>query len=104
MCGLCGVFLGEEGWSDTALTSMNQGGRTRRHERLHRVALANRVLGPMRMQVADWNGASYTLRGQTGQTVIVHSIAELWPAAEKLRRSPIDPLDPDVIESMERAR
>lgn len=44
MCGLCGVFLTEGSWSDTSVTSLAAGGRTARHERLHRVALANRVL------------------------------------------------------------
>ena len=40
MCGLCGVFLTETHWADSAVSDA----RTRRHERLHRVALTNRVL------------------------------------------------------------
>lgn len=103
MCGLCGVFGTEEAWSDAGVTAVGEGGRTRRHERLHRVAIANRVLKPFGMQVTDWNGVSYTVRSQTGQTVIVNSIAEVWPAAEKFRRQVIDPLDPRVIEAMRRA-
>ena len=44
MCGLCGVFLTETHWTDALGCARGSGGRTRRHERLHRVALANRVL------------------------------------------------------------
>ena len=102
MCGLCGVFLTESSWSDATVTSPADGGRTRRHERLHRVALANRVLRHCGLKVADWNGASYLLSSQTGQTSIVNSVAGLWPVAEQLRRQPIDPLDERLIAALER--
>lgn len=101
MCGLCGVFS-EQHWSDAAVTSVDQGGRTRRHERLHRVALANRVLKQFRIRVSDWNGASYVVTGPTGQTTIVQSIASVWPVAEQIRRMPIDPLDEAVITAVAR--
>jgi hypothetical protein len=102
MCGLCGVFLSESSWSDATVTSLADGGRTRRHERLHRVALVNRVLKLCSMKVADWNGTSYLLSGPTGQTSIVASVAGLWPVAEQLRRQTIDPLDERLIAALER--
>jgi len=102
MCGLCGVFLTETSWSDASVGSAAQGARTRRHERLHRVALANRVLRHFGGKVADWNGVSYLVSGPTGQTSIVSSIAAVWPVAEQLRKQRIDPLDEQLIEALER--
>ncbi|HZP87835.1 MAG TPA: hypothetical protein VFB54_13550 [Burkholderiales bacterium] len=103
MCGLCAVLMSEEGWSDASVTAVDQGGRTRRHERLHRVALANRVLRHYRVKLSDWNGVSYVVNGQTGQSVIVSSIAAVWPAVERLRGQVIDPLDERLIEALEAA-
>lgn len=100
MCGLCGVFLTEGSWSDTSVTSLAAGGRTGRHERLHRVALANRVLKLFHVSVADWNGVSYVVSDATGQTEIVASIAAVWPVAERMSKRPIDPLDERVIAAM----
>ncbi|MGH8677788.1 MAG: hypothetical protein ACREUQ_05485 [Burkholderiales bacterium] len=102
MCGLCGVFLVESHWSDAPVGAPGSGGRTRRHERLHRVALANRILQQYGLKLSDWNGSAYLLAGQTGQTSIVPSVAAVWPAAEQLRKQPIDPLDERLIEVLER--
>ena len=103
MCGLCGVFAGETHWTDATVGSCDSGARTRRHERLHRVAQANRVLKIYGMKLGDWQGSAYLLSGQTGQTAIVSSVAAVWPEAERLRRQPIDPLDARLIEVLERA-
>jgi len=102
MCGLCGVFLTETSWSDASVGSMAAGARTRRHERLHRVALANRVLRLFSSKVTDWNGVSYLVSGPTGQTSIVPSVAAVWPVVEQLRKQRIDPLDERLIEALER--
>lgn len=102
MCGLCGVFLSEMSWSDASVGSAAAGARTRRHERLHRVALANRVLKHYGSKVSDWNGVSYLVSGPTGQTSIVASMAAVWPIVEQLRKQPIDPLDERLIEALER--
>ena len=102
MCALCGVFLAESNWSDAAVTSAASGGRTHRHERLHRVALANRILKHCSVKVTDWNGASYIVSGPTGQTAIVASIAAVWPVAEQLGKQPIVPLDERLIGALER--
>ena len=102
MCGLCGVFLAETSWSDAAVGSTAAGARTRRHERLHRVALANRVLKHFGTKAADWNGVSYVVSGSTGQSAIVPSLAAVWPAAERLRKQRIDPLDEQLLEALER--
>ncbi len=101
MCGLCGIFLTESHWTDAALAGSGNGGRTRRHERLHRVALANRILKRYGLKLTDWQGSAYLLGSQTGQTAIVPSVAAVWPAAERLRRQSIDPLDERLIEALE---
>jgi len=102
MCGLCGVFLTETHWADSAVASSADGARTRRHERLHRVALTNRVLRHYGLKVGDWQGSAYLLSTLTGQTTIVPSIAAVWPAAEQLRKRALDPLDEGLIEALER--
>jgi hypothetical protein len=102
MCGLCGVFAGETHWTDVTVGTGDSGARTRRHERLHRVAQANRILKIYGMKLSDWQGSAYLLSGQTGQTAIVPSVAAVWPEAERLRRQPIDPLDARLIEVLER--
>jgi hypothetical protein len=101
MCGLCSVFLTETHWSDAAVATPESGGRTRRHERLHRVALANRVLKRYGLKLADWQGSAYLLSGPTGQNAVVPSIAAVWPAAEHMRKQALDPLDPELIEALE---
>jgi hypothetical protein len=97
MCGLCGVFLTETHWADSAVSDA----RTLRHERLHRVALTNRVLKHYGLKVGDWHGSAYLVSSQTGQTTIVPSIAAVWPAVEQLRKRALDPLDESLIEALQ---
>lgn len=101
MCGLCGIFLTEVHWTDATVAAADGGGRTRRHERLHRVALANHILKQYGLKLTDWQGSAYLLGSQTGQTAIVPSVAAVWLAAERLRRQAIDPLDERLIEVLE---
>lgn len=102
MCGLCGVFLGEAHWADVTVSASGIGGRTRRHERLHRVAQANRILKHYGLKLSDWQATAYLLSSHTGQTVIAPSVAAVWPAAESLRKKLIDPLDAQLIDVLER--
>lgn len=102
MCGLCGIFLTETHWADSMVGDADEGARTRRHERLRRVALTNRVLRHYGLKVSDWQGSAYLLSTLTGQTNVVPSIAAVWPAAEQLRKRAVDPLDEGLIEALER--
>lgn len=102
MCGLCGVFLTETHWAEAPVSVPGSGGRTRRHERLHRVAVANRILKHYGLKVSDWQGSAYLLASQTGQTSVVPSIAAVWPAAEQWRGRSLDPLDETLIQALER--
>jgi hypothetical protein len=101
MCGLCGVFLTETHWTDASMSDAEVA-RTRRHERLHRVALTNRVLKHYGFKLVDWQGTSYVLNGPTGQSSIVPSVAAVWPTAEQMRKRTLDPLDQTLIEALER--
>ncbi|HKQ23734.1 MAG TPA: hypothetical protein VJT81_04725 [Burkholderiales bacterium] len=101
MCALCGIFLTEAHWTDAAVGAAGSGGRTRRHDRLHRVAQANRILKQYGLKLTDWHGSAYLLGSQTGQTVIVPSVAAVWPASERLRKQSIDPLDERLIDVLE---
>lgn len=108
MCGLCGVFLSEAHWAEAGV--LDQGGalagersaRTRRHERLHRVALANRILGHYGLALSDWQGSAYLLSSRTGRHSVVPDIAAVWPQAEQMRRRMLDPLDQQLIAALER--
>ena len=101
MCALCGVFSGEVHWTDASMGAAGSGARTRRHDRLHRVAQTNRILSRYGLKLSDWQGSAYLLAGQTGQTLIVPSVAAVWAQADRLRKRAIDPLDVRLIEMLE---
>ena len=106
MCALCGVLGGTEHWTDAVarpgVFTRNTDAASRRRERMHRVAAANRVLGYYRMNLADWQGSAFVLATATGKSEIVDNLAHLWIAAERLLGRPCDPLDAELIALMER--
>jgi hypothetical protein len=108
MCALCGVLGGEDHWTDAAarpgVFTRNVGPLQRRRERAHRVACAQRVLAHFGLVLSDWQGKSYVLSTATGKTEIVDSLTHLWSTAEKLVGAPCDPLDPALIQRLERDR
>jgi hypothetical protein len=95
---------GDAHWTDGAATigtGSDTDARTRRAERLHRVALSNAVLGHYGLALADWQGSSYLLSNRTGRTEIVGDLAQLWQMAERMLGRRCDPLDPTLIERLE---
>ena len=56
----------------------------------------------MGLGLSEWSASSYVLRTKTGRSEMVSSLAELWPAAERLLGRPCDPLDPDLLSRMAR--
>jgi len=42
------------------------------------------------------------LRGRTGRTALVNNLSEMWAAADDLSRQDCDPLDPDLLQRLER--
>ncbi|WP_181704846.1 hypothetical protein [Chthonobacter rhizosphaerae] len=107
MCSLCGVIGGNEHWADAVarpgVYTRNTERVDRRRERMNRVRLANRVLAPFGLSLADWQGTSFLLSTRTGKTEIIEDLGHLWPAAERLIGRPCDPLDPAVMAAVERA-
>ncbi|MDH3669510.1 MAG: hypothetical protein OEN23_21545, partial [Paracoccaceae bacterium] len=71
MCGLCGVLGAEDHWTDAAGSTRifgNAGAsRTRRQERLRRVAIGNKILAHYGLKLSDWQGSAYILRNRTGR-------------------------------------
>jgi len=106
MCALCGVLGGTEHWTDAVarpgVFTRSTDPVSRRRERMHRVAEANRVLSHYRMTLADWQGSAFVLSTATGKTEIVDNLAHLWIAAERLLGRSCDPLDEELIALMER--
>ena len=105
MCALCGVLGGSDHWTDAVarpgVFTRNTDAASRRRERMHRVAAANRILQHYRMTLADWQGSSFVLSTATGKTEIVDNLAHLWMAAERLLGRSCDPLDDELIAGLE---
>ena len=97
MCGLCGLFATGRHWTDGA----GPGQRTGEGERRHRAAVANAVLALWGLRLSSWAGR-FTLTGRTGKSAVVDNLGALWPQAERIAGRPLDPLDPAVIERIER--
>ena len=74
-----------------------------RRARTTRVRVLNRVLDHYGLEVDDWAGAVYTLRDRKGAAVVVQDVGMLWQEAASLAGRPLDPLDPRLLESLERA-
>ena len=56
----------------------------RLRERAVRTRLVSVVLGGYGLQFQDWEGSSYILRDRKGNSAIVHDLAQLWTAAERM--------------------
>jgi hypothetical protein len=101
MCALCGVLGGNDHWTDPVkregVYTRGSSPSDRRRERLIRIAEANTMLKLWSLSLDDWQGSTYILRTMTGASEVIDNLAALWPAAEKLARRPLDPLEPAII-------
>ena len=98
MCGLCGVLAGADHWADAAVTT----GGTRSQRRQLRNRVANEVLAYYGLGLREAPSGSSLLQNRTGQAALVPHLGALWPAAERLAKRPLDPLDPDLIAALTR--
>jgi len=73
---------------------------TRGAERQRRIALVNMLLRPYRLQLFD-TGARLALRGPTGRTELIETLAHVWTAADRICSSSIDPLDDHLLEQLD---
>ena len=92
MCGLCGTVDADHHWAGGG--GANDSAAARRQERVRLAALANALLTPTRIRVEDFGGQSFVVRSPTGAAEVVASLPEVWRAAERLGRAPVDPLGP----------
>jgi hypothetical protein len=105
MCVLCGELVLNVHWTDQGnhdLEYGNRGGagnvlRDVRRDRLRRAGYANDILAFYGLKLADWNGIKYILSSKKGAQIIINSLGELWPEAQKLCGDRIDPLDPGLL-------
>jgi hypothetical protein len=101
MCALCGTLGAADHWTDAiarpGVFTRNTDALSRRRERMHRVAAANRILKHYQMTLADWQGSAFTLSTFTGKTEMVEDLSHLWAAAERLLGRKCDPLDDALL-------
>jgi hypothetical protein len=64
--------------------------------------VANKVLAYYGLSLRGSDGGRLLLQNRTGQTALVPHLGALWPAAERLAKRPLDPLDPDLIAALTR--
>jgi hypothetical protein len=101
VCSHCGSLAAGPHWSEAGGDRAQVGARREAlRERLLRVALLNRALAPVGLQVQEWEESAYVLRSPTGETVLVDNLTALLVEAERLARRPIDPLDPEYLERL----
>ena len=98
MCGLCGALAGADHWADAEVTA----GGTHSQRRQLRNRVANEVLAYYGLNLKQAPSGSSLLQNRTGQTALVPHLGALWPAAERLAKRPLDPLDPDLIAALTR--
>jgi hypothetical protein len=98
MCGLCGILAGADHWADRGAAPE---GSTPSQLRQLRTRLANRVLAHYGLKLTEAPG-TLMLRSATGQSALVPHLGALWPAADRIGRKPLDPLDGELIEALSR--
>lgn len=108
MCALCGVLGGKGHWSDSASAPAVFAARpepqTRLRERQARVRILNAVLKHHGVVAKDWSGNAYLLTSRTGRTAIVDTVAEIWPAVERISGRVCDPLDEQYLGALATAK
>lgn len=85
--------MAKEHWAE-------EGGGAR--ARTFRASALNRVLGHYGLDVQAWGAGAYVLRDQKGGTAVVSDLGALWVEAERLSGAPLDPLDPSLVEALQR--
>lgn len=104
MCVLCGDLIGEVNWAEHAVTGASVGTESdRRQARFRRTRIVNRVLTTYQLSVhEDLSGTRYVVADRKGAQEVVRDLGELWPAADRLARTSLDPLDSGLIAELER--
>jgi hypothetical protein len=104
MCSLCGILGCDDHWTSAiarpSVYTRNTDRLSRRREAANRIKLANVLLEPRRLKLAEWQGTSYVLSSPTGSTRVFESLAHLWPEAEAMAGHDFDPLDAAFLDRL----
>jgi hypothetical protein len=101
VCSLCGTLYSTRHWAEAPGDGAEvEARRAWMRDRLRRVGMLNRVLGPLALSVDEWEGTAYVLRTRTGESVLCADLATLFVEAQRLARKPLDPLDPGLLDRL----
>lgn len=108
MCVLCSQALFVEShWTDrqaddgdSVATAGSNRERHRRRDWQHRAQLLSYVLGCYGLSLDNWQNRHYVLSDRKGRSEMVTDLGALWPAAAQLLGRPLDPLEPQLIETL----
>jgi hypothetical protein len=93
MCILCYGLTGEEHWTDARV-----GAEPTASLRARRRALLTTVMGVHGLDYKDdTTGVTGMVSNRKGGVEVARSLGEVWAAAEKLVKRPLDPLDPALL-------
>ena len=99
MCGLCGIFGETSHWSTQGVAK-----GTSRRQRFFRLQALNKVLVLIHYSIRDFSGTDYVVSSPTGGQSMVKEIGQLWQHVEKMRGTPLDPLDESLMRACARSR
>jgi hypothetical protein len=94
VCILCYGLTGEEHWTDARVgTEASTSLRARRR------ALLSQLLDAHGLDYRDdTTGVTSLVSNRKGSVEVARSLGEVWAAAEKLTKHPLDPLEPALLE------
>ena len=98
MCSLCGNMGVGRDWADEAQAT--GGTPATRSGSIGCACQPGAEAGGLSLR--QWGGR-YVLAGRTGRSDLVDNLSALWPAADRLGRPPLDPLDDRLLDRLERA-
>ena len=103
MCVLCGDLAGDLHWAERGVGGAGVDAEAqRRQARFRRARVVNRVLEPYLLSMhEDLSGTRYVVADRKGAQEVVRDLGELWPAADRLARTKLDPLDSRLIGRLE---
>ena len=94
MCILCYGLTGEEHWTDARV-----GAEATASLRARRRAVLTNVMAAHGLDYKDdTTGVTALVSNRKGSVEVARSLGEVWAAAEKLAKHPLDPLDAALLE------
>lgn len=99
MCEVCAAFGRGRHWTDRAgampkaLEAVDI--HAYRAERRQALRLVNALVKPLAVTVRDWDGEAFGLVAESGASLKVAHLGELWGAVERLGGKAVDPLSND---------